>query len=86
VFVDYLEDLPNEFIALVVGEFAQGDVASPAEVGGFVGVATGAAQRALAGDFDGQGRSSARENGLPRLHDMRGFHGPPDAGAWLKES
>jgi hypothetical protein len=52
VFVDQREEPADEFIPLVVADFAKRDVA--AEVFGAVGVAAGAAERAFPGDLDRQ--------------------------------
>lgn len=52
--VDYLQDVNDEFVILIIGELTESDVAFATEMGWIVGVASGAAERALAGDFDGE--------------------------------
>jgi|SRR5450755_2046157 hypothetical protein len=43
----------------------------------FIGVAAGATQRTLAGQLDGNGRSSAGDYASPRAQNIRNFHDFP---------
>ena len=59
VLVDHRENVPHEFVAPVVGQLAQLDVA--AEVSDVEGVAAWAAERALLGNFYGKRRRTGRQ-------------------------
>ncbi len=52
VLVDYAEDVFDQGVFLVVGQLAKGDVAVASEMGWIVGVASGTAEGAFAGDLD----------------------------------
>ena len=70
--IDDFENSINQDLALAIVEVAQGFAA--AEVSVVESVAAGAAQRALAGDFDGEGGWLAFEDFAPSLKDFRGAH------------
>ncbi len=63
MFVDEREHAVDQLLAFEVANFAKGEVAAEMIVA--VGVATGTAQRTLAGDLDGKRGRIAREDPTP---------------------
>jgi hypothetical protein len=70
--VDDAQNAGDQGVAAKVGEIAERDAA--AEVFGLVRVATGAAQRTLARDLNGQKRSVARQDVAPGTKNFRRSH------------
>ena len=64
VAIDERDDAVDQFLSFEIADLAQREIAAEMIVA--VGVAAGAAQRALAGDFDGEGGRVAREDPTPR--------------------
>jgi hypothetical protein len=61
--IDEREHPVDQFLALEIANLTKGEIAAEMIVA--VGVAAGTTQRTLAGDFDGKGRSIAREDPTP---------------------
>src|SRR6187401_2714722 len=65
--IDEPEDPVDELLSLVVAHFTKRDVTAEMIVA--VGVATWAAERAFAGDFDREGRGMTRKDSAPGRYD-----------------
>jgi hypothetical protein len=73
--LDYFEDAVDQGLAFAISEGAEVDAATEMSI--VVGVASGAAERALTGDFDRQRWAVADEDFAPGSKDLRGSQARP---------